>query len=239
MFKIIKLSVIVLMVVALTGCCCEEEQQQESDDSFQPYSDKPRITSESKVIAYEDELIVMRVTASDMNVEDLDYYIKGEDSKYFTINRQTGEIQFRVVPNYEDNTIYNIIVGAKDFSRNTGEMHVTITLSTDKKPIDEAINNGITEDFTLRVTVDQTKSNGTTWDMLGGAPDIRILIDGIVHDGKCQDSFKCDFQFSSTKSQWVIKVVDQDISLHDTIGEKKCSIGVNVLEQAIVDIIQN
>lgn len=237
MLKIIKLGLLLGLLIGMHAC--DHDEKEEEVTPLDIYIDKPRITSASKVTAYKDESIIMIVTAADMNREDLDYYIKGDDSQYFTINTQTGEIQFRVVPNYEEGTSYNIIVGAKDFSRNTGEMHVEIRLSTDIKPVEEPRENDSNFDFTLSVTVDRTKSDGTNWDVFGGAPDIRILIDDIVHDGKCQDSFNCSFQFSSKQTQWNIRVVDQDISLHDNIGEGKCDIGTTVIGQSIIDILQN
>jgi len=237
MLRIVKLSALVLLLTVTIGC--KDNEKKEEQSSLEVYEDKPRITSSSKVTAYKDEEVIMQVTASDMNKEDLDYYIKGDDSKYFTINPQTGELFFRNPPSYDEATVYKIIVGAKDFSRYTGEMLVTITLSGETKPIEENEDRGFNFDYTLNVILNDTKSDGTSWDGFGGAPDIRIVIDDIVHDGKCQDSFQCNFQFSSNKTQWNVRVVDQDIYEHDNVGVGLCHIGVNTIGQAIVDITEN
>ncbi len=93
---------------------------------------------------------------------------------------------------------------------------------------------------TVKVKVQKTKSDGRSWDALGGEPDISICVssdagttcypDGESEMGilepKCRDRFRCTFTGVQVPSgEFEISVVDVDMAANDSIGSTYCSKG--------------
>ena len=82
--------------------------------------------------------------------------------------------------------------------------------------------------YTLTVEADSTKTNGNTWDTLGGAPDILIKVDGIYldFDKKCKNSYRCSVEFTVEKeTSWYFEIYDKDFDNNDLIAKGECSVG--------------
>jgi hypothetical protein len=90
--------------------------------------------------------------------------------------------------------------------------------------------------YSVKVKVNSHKSGGSSWDGFGGAPDVKIYIDG-EYKGKCQDSFNCNVEHTSIKKEWTISLIDADAFSDDTIGRGKCRVNTNcIVGQATVNI---
>lgn len=87
-----------------------------------------------------------------------------------------------------------------------------------------------TEKPTLRtITIDvaEKKANGKSWDMFGGSPDIKVVIDKQPYYSlaKCRDTYRCTISFTSQKDKWYIEVYDKDLQNDDLIGKGECEEG--------------
>ena len=82
--------------------------------------------------------------------------------------------------------------------------------------------------YGLSVEVDERKTDGRSWDISGGAPDIEIVINGKSMDfsRKCRDRYRCHNFFVSDNNRWYIEVYDRDIYSNDLIGKGYCFSGL-------------
>ncbi|HFU75625.1 MAG TPA: cadherin repeat domain-containing protein, partial [Arcobacter sp.] len=74
----------------------------------------PIITMESNYNINENQYEALGVVASDRDNDDLSYSISGIDASYFNINSSTGELTFKVAPDYESKKIYTFLVTVSD-----------------------------------------------------------------------------------------------------------------------------
>ena len=82
--------------------------------------------------------------------------------------------------------------------------------------------------YVADIEVDSTKSNGKSWDIAGGAPDIRLRIEGkfLPMREACRDSYRCTTSaFVTQKERVYIEVYDQDAWANDLVGKGECTIG--------------
>jgi len=83
--------------------------------------------------------------------------------------------------------------------------------------------------YSVVIDVEAQKTNGKNWDIFGGSPDIKIVINGQSYFSptKCKDRYRCSIEFSSTKNKWYIEVYDKDMKNDDLIGKGDCKVGKN------------
>ena len=81
--------------------------------------------------------------------------------------------------------------------------------------------------YIIEIEVEGTKSNNKPWDMAGGAPDIKLIIDEkeLVYDKKCANKYRCSMFFTSDNEEWYFEILDKDFRASDLIGKGKCSLG--------------
>lgn len=81
--------------------------------------------------------------------------------------------------------------------------------------------------YSMTINIADKKANGKSWDMFGGSPDIKVLIDGQAYFSalKCQDTYRCSIEFISTNDKWYIEVYDRDIQNDDLVGKGDCKLG--------------
>ncbi len=87
--------------------------------------------------------------------------------------------------------------------------------------------NGKSKVYTIVIEAASTKSGQTPWDIAGGAPDIKLIVDGeeLIYDKKCHNKYRCEMFFSSDVKEWYFEILDKDIKESDLIGKGKCSLG--------------
>jgi len=86
-----------------------------------------------------------------------------------------------------------------------------------------------TATYEMSVEVEATKPSGHSWDIAGGAPDIRVKIDGmeLTFLERCRDTYKCTTTYfnATNKQQFYIEVYDRDAAADDLIGKGECRVG--------------
>jgi len=86
------------------------------------------------------------------------------------------------------------------------------------------------EPMSYKATIDvkALKTNGKSWDISGGAPEIYMKVEGrkFALKKECIDSYKCkNITFVSTLKKFYIEVYDMDLISDDIIGKGECRIG--------------
>lgn len=91
----------------------------------------------------------------------------------------------------------------------------------------EVKGNKAVYQYTIDVDVQDSKSNGSSWDVTGGAPDIFLRVNGstIPFSENCRNTYKCIISFISDKRSFYIEVYDRDIVNHDLIGKGIVTMG--------------
>ena len=81
--------------------------------------------------------------------------------------------------------------------------------------------------YTINVDVSPKKELGMDWDIMGGSPDIKVIIDKhqLSIPRSCRDTYRCTMTFSSKEDEWYIEIYDQDIDSDDLIGKGDCEEG--------------
>lgn len=81
--------------------------------------------------------------------------------------------------------------------------------------------------YTINIDVAPKKANGTEWDIMGGSPDIKVLVDKhpLYISPSCRDTYRCSLNFTSKQDKWYIEVYDMDIDSDDLIGKGDCEEG--------------
>jgi len=83
--------------------------------------------------------------------------------------------------------------------------------------------------YHIDIQVSPTKPGGKSWDIAGGAPDIRFAIDGktVQQEHKCIDTYRCTrtVSLSLDKEKFYIEVYDRDLKADDLIGKGECRVG--------------
>lgn len=79
---------------------------------------------------------------------------------------------------------------------------------------------------TVKITMDSKKPDGRAWDVMGGAPDPYIKVDGNSYRAqRCEDSYTCTIQIKE-KGPITIEVWDADASNDDPAGATPCDTGM-------------
>lgn len=81
--------------------------------------------------------------------------------------------------------------------------------------------------YTISIDVAPKKESGQAWDIMGGSPDIKIIVDkqALHIDPTCRDTYRCKYNFTSTKDEWYIEIYDSDMDSDDLIGKGDCEEG--------------
>ena len=81
--------------------------------------------------------------------------------------------------------------------------------------------------YSINIDVASQKVNGNSWDIMGGSPDIKVLIDKhpLPFLSTCRDTYRCSLNFTSLRDKWYIEVYDMDIESDDLIGKGDCEEG--------------
>jgi len=81
--------------------------------------------------------------------------------------------------------------------------------------------------YSIKIDVASKKENGKEWDMMGGSPDIKVIIDKhpLPLSLSCRDTYRCSLNFTSQKDKWYIEVYDMDIDSNDLIAKGDCEEG--------------
>ena len=90
--------------------------------------------------------------------------------------------------------------------------------------------------YSIKITLDAVKSNGSNWDAFGGKPDIKIYIDN-KYKGVCKNTFECTVKHVSRQDTLDFKIYDEDVVSDDFVGKGSCQINDTCqLGQALVKI---
>ena len=120
------------------------------------FSAAPVFTSAATASVAEGQSAAYRAAATDADGDMLRYSLSGTDAARFTIDADTGEVHFRVAPDFEapgdadGDNVYDIIVTAFDGTNRT-DHNVAITVTDENEPdlmLDLSTLNG-TNGFTL------------------------------------------------------------------------------------------
>ena len=81
--------------------------------------------------------------------------------------------------------------------------------------------------YNIKIDVDSSKINGKEWDLMGGSPDIKVLLDKepLTLSQSCIDTYRCSYNFTSKEDEWYIEIYDSDIDSDDLIGKGDCEEG--------------
>jgi hypothetical protein len=89
--------------------------------------------------------------------------------------------------------------------------------------------------------VQTTKKNGDPWDVLGGAPDLKVTVrnkarGGATHSTKVKaDTFEASFGERTVRvsvgDEIEVTVHDEDERLHDKVGEKTVKVTADTLKK--------
>ena len=93
--------------------------------------------------------------------------------------------------------------------------------------------------YSIEIDVSPTKANGDEWDLMGGSPDIKVLVDkhSLGLSPSCRDTYRCSYNFTSKKDEWYIEIYDNDIDSDDLIGKGDCEEGEECnLGMAVVNV---
>ena len=82
-------------------------------------------------------------------------------------------------------------------------------------------------DFMLTVEVAPQNPSGVSWDLAGGAPDIRLRVDGqdLVFAPQCRDTYRCTVYLPVKRpggSTHYFEVYDRDLYADDLVGKGEC-----------------
>jgi len=81
--------------------------------------------------------------------------------------------------------------------------------------------------YNIKIDVAPKKANGKEWDLMGGSPDIKVLVNKqpLGLSRSCRDTYRCSYSFTSKRDEWYIEVYDSDIDSDDLIGKGDCQEG--------------
>ena len=80
--------------------------------------------------------------------------------------------------------------------------------------------------YDMEVNIQSTKENGKPWDVSGGAPDLKVSVDGefLTVNQKCRNKYRCTVSFVSNKTSWYFENYDRDLASDDLIGKGNCGL---------------
>jgi hypothetical protein len=81
--------------------------------------------------------------------------------------------------------------------------------------------------YTMTIDVTPKKELGMDWDIMGGSPDIKVIVDKhpLYQPMSCRDTYRCSLNFTSKEDEWYIEIYDSDIDSDDLIGKGDCEEG--------------
>ncbi len=208
-----------------------------------PVNHAPQITSSSTASVNENQRSAIDVDATDSDGDTLTYSFAGlcslrersatprvrlDDCSYFTIERSTGIVRFRVAPNYERKSSYNFIVAVSD-GTSIITQNITITIldvAESSAPIITApssfirVNENQKSAFTVIAT--DTDEDTIVYSLEGGADTDSFEINSST--GVVEFKVEPDYEQQAT---YFIKVGASDAS-HTTT--KNIRVSINNLE---------
>ena len=100
-------------------------------------------------------------------------------------------------------------------------------------------NRSESVNYSIKITLESVKSNGSNWDAFGGKPDIKIYIDN-EYKGLSENTFECRVNHTSHKDKLYFKIYDKDVVSDDFVGSGFCPVNeICQLGQAVVKIYSN
>jgi len=183
----------------------------------------PIFTSANSVTVDENSLSVMQVHAIDADGDTLTYSLSGADASAFSIDSITGQLRFKVAPDYETNKhTYSVDVSVSDgVSTTTEKLTINIKNINDNLPVFTSGNSVTVDENSLSVMqVHAIDADGDTLTYsLSGADASAFSIDSITG----QLRFKVAPDYETNKHTYSV-----DVSVSDGVH--------NVLQKVIVNI---
>ena len=149
----------------------------------------PSFTSPDSANVAENETLAYTAAATDADGDDLSYSLSGTDAALFTIDSNTGAVNFIAPPDFEDpgdaggDNVYDITVTASDDDSSTNhDVTITVTNENDNDPIFNSGNSaGVAENQNVDSVVYTAMATGADGDTLSyslsGADASRFTID--------------------------------------------------------------
>ena len=112
----------------------------------------PIFSSSSSFTIDENMLNIGTVSASDADNDQLLYSISGEDASSINIDSQTGELIFKIAPDYETKSSYSLIIAVSDGLNTTiSNLSILINNKNDNKPVFSSSSSFSVEENQLSV----------------------------------------------------------------------------------------
>jgi hypothetical protein len=132
---------------------------------------KPLFSGDYNVSVYENQLNAIDLNATDDNT--ITYSIRDGDSDAFTINSSTGEVTFKVAPDYETKDLYTFVAFASDgINEERQEVTIHILNLDDTAPVfTNDANVSVAENQTSAITLQATDESTLLYSISGGDSD--------------------------------------------------------------------
>ncbi len=191
-----------------------------------PDTTAPTFTTADVVSVDENQTQSFIVNAIDDSI--VTYKISGVDASYFNIDSTTGEITFKVAPDYETKNQYLISVTARDRSQNRSSQNITININDldEISPVFTTLNSvSVDENQTSALTVNATDSSTVTYS-ISGTDASYFDIDSTT--GEITFKIAPDYE---TKNQYLITVTATDTLLN--FSTQNITININDIYEGI------
>ena len=131
MKKNISIALLVALGISFNACSGGGGGDSGTPPSAPPGdTEAPQFTSSTMASVEENQLTAITLTATDTT--DISYSIDEDDAALFDVNATSGEVTFKVAPDYEDNHngdhTYSFTATATDTSANASSQSTTITI---------------------------------------------------------------------------------------------------------------
>ena len=161
----------------------------------------------SSINVAENQLAVLTVSVSDPQGDPISFTLTSTDASLFTIS-EAGEIRFKVAPNYEESTQYNLVVNASDGTNSTSQSLIINVTDVDDLPtfINLADTVSAAENQTTVVALEVTdpQDDALTFSLQGRDYDLFTISSvGVI-------SFKSIPDFETDQSSYLITVIVRD-----------------------------
>ena len=134
-------------------------------------NDAPIFTTPNNISVKENQKTALTLTANDPDGDRLIYTISGKESSFFDINSSSGEVKFKIAPDYESKKSYEFIASVSDGNLTTTQnMKINIININDNTPV-----------FDLKVYNKSFESSSISNDLNSTSTIISIDFN---HDGK-------------------------------------------------------
>ena len=135
----------------------------------------PVFTSDTIFSVDENQTTVGTVTATDADGGGVTFYLSGTDSASFTLDKDTGDLEFKTAPDHEIKTSYSITVRADDGVRSTDQdITVFVTNVNETPTFTSSATFNVDENQTTIGTVKATDPEGTSLNYQISGSEIQI-----------------------------------------------------------------